>query len=323
MGNRISKKRRLPTISSTSSDNNDGTLSLHSGSRSSEMRVPITEAEVERQHYLHFLLKHIFQTNYFAPIEPLVAKQQQYKDGCMMALDISSGYCPTWTMEMAQLFPQVQFHGVDANESIPLYESKHVPANVHFVKGNILDHLDYPDNTFLYAHQRMMYFCYYGDDIPHVLSELKRVVKPDGWVELMETDVIPKRAGPMFKQLLEIASYYLKARQQLYHGPALERVLKENGFQDVTGDYRSIPVCWGGYVGKIMYENVLTALRTIGPIIYQEVLDTDGEYVQEEFDEYIDKAFDECVTYQTFFNIHWAYGRKPSTTTPTTTTTFR
>ena len=51
-----------------------------------------------------------------------------------------------------------------------------------------------------------------------------------------------------------IASYYLKARQQLYHGPALVRVLKEHGFQDVTGDYRSIPVCWGGYVGKIMYE---------------------------------------------------------------------
>lgn len=96
MGNRISKKRRLPTISSTSSDNNDGSLSLHSGSRSSEMRVPITEAEVERQHYLHFLLKHIFQTNYFAPIDPLVAKQ--HSDGPMMALDISGGYCPTWLM---------------------------------------------------------------------------------------------------------------------------------------------------------------------------------------------------------------------------------
>lgn len=110
MGNRISKKRRLPTISSTSSDNNDGTLSLHSGSRSSEMRVPITEAEVERQHYLHFLLKHIFQTNYFAPIEPLVAKQQQYNDGCMMALDISSGYCPTWTMGNVSVKSQVDMN---------------------------------------------------------------------------------------------------------------------------------------------------------------------------------------------------------------------
>lgn len=98
MGNRISKKRRLPTISSTSSDNNDGSLSLHSGSRSSEMRVPITEAEVERQHYLHFLLKHIFQTNYFAPIDPLVAKQQHSDGSIMMALDISGGYCPTWLM---------------------------------------------------------------------------------------------------------------------------------------------------------------------------------------------------------------------------------
>lgn len=26
------------------------------------------------------------------------------------------------------------------------------------------------------------------------------------------------------------------------------------GLLDITSDYGSVPVCWGGYVGKLVYE---------------------------------------------------------------------
>lgn len=51
----------------------------------------------------------------------------------------------------------------------------------------------------------------------------------------------------------------------------------------------------------------------MGPFVYRELLgEKAGEYYDEEqFEAYMDKAFDECVEYQTFFNIYWASGRKP------------
>lgn len=40
-------------------------------------------------------------------------------------------------------------------------------------------------------------------------------------------------------------------------------------------------------------------------------LDFDGEYDKNVYNEYIDAAFNECVEYKTYFNLHWATGRKP------------
>lgn len=59
----------------------------------------------------------------------------------------------------------------------------------------------------------------------------------------------------------------------------------------------------------------------LGPTLY-EYLDFEGEFNKEVYDALIDSAFDECVEFQTFFNVRWAYGRKPSTTTNTTTNTM-
>jgi hypothetical protein len=51
----------------------------------------------------------------------------------------------------------------------------------------------------------------------------------------------------------------------------------------------------------------------MGPTLY-EYLDMEGEFNQEAYDALLDKACDECVEYQTFFNVRWAYGRKPAKT---------
>lgn len=56
---------------------------------------------------------------------------------------------------------------------------------------------------------------------------------------------------------------------------------------------------------------MLVILRHFGPLIYHE-LDLTGDFREAHYDAFIDKAFDECVEYQTFFNVHWACGRKPA-----------
>lgn len=48
----------------------------------------------------------------------------------------------------------------------------------------------------------------------------------------------------------------------------------------------------------------------MGPILF-EYLDLGHTYDKKILDVYLDNAFNECVEYQTFINVHWAYGRKP------------
>lgn len=52
-------------------------------------------------------------------------------------------------------------------------------------------------------------------------------------------------------------------------------------------------------------------LNHIGTSVY-EYIGLEGEFNKEAYDALIDSAFDECVEYQTFFNIRWVCGRKPS-----------
>ncbi|KAI9319706.1 hypothetical protein BX666DRAFT_1852849 [Dichotomocladium elegans] len=209
---------------------------------------------------------------------------------------------------MAYDFPEAVFIGTDTIEPIAPYDLTNVPDNIRFEKSYILDQLNQPDNAFIFVHQRFMYTTYSNDDIPLFMKELKRTVKPGGYLELVETDVVPKRAGPLFKRVMDIGKYVMRGRQaSLYHGPRLRQLLLDYGFQEVTSDYGSVPVCWGGYLGKLMYEAML---KLIGPTIYSELMDGE-EYCEAKYMDYIDKAFDECVQHQTFFNLHWAYGRKP------------
>lgn len=45
----------------------------------------------------------------------------------------------------------------------------------------------------------------------------------------------------------KLGSSYLQAN-------LLCKKMEEAGLVDVKSDYGSVPVCWGGYVGKLVYE---------------------------------------------------------------------
>lgn len=46
-------------------------------------------------------------------------------------------------------------------------------------------------------------------------------------------------------------------RDRLGHvlqGRNLVNLMIEAGFREVKSDYGSLPLCWGGYIGKLFYE---------------------------------------------------------------------
>lgn len=68
---------------------------------------------------------------------------------------LDSGCGPaTWTFEMGNTYPQSKIYGIDVSRVFP---ENIIPANVDFVIGNIAKTLPYPDNTFEYVHQRLLF----------------------------------------------------------------------------------------------------------------------------------------------------------------------
>lgn len=68
---------------------------------------------------------------------------------------LDSGCGPaTWAFELAERYPLSQFYGVDISCVFP---EAIKPANVDFVIANVAKEIPYPNNTFDYIHQRLLF----------------------------------------------------------------------------------------------------------------------------------------------------------------------
>ncbi|KAL0090602.1 S-adenosyl-L-methionine-dependent methyltransferase [Phycomyces blakesleeanus] len=253
----------------------------------------------EREHGQHYLLKHVVQANHFAPIENALKIEGS------RALDIGCGSSGVWILDMAADFTNTTFYGIDIIDSFIPQGEKHsfAPTNCHFQTQDVIHGIPFPDNTFDYIHQRFMYMVYPSSMTGWGIKEMKRVMKPGATIELIEYDLRPRQPGPLFTKLFSAGNGF--------RGEILGEILKRGDFNDITTDYWSLPICWGGEVGKTMYISVLGVCVWLGSKVYDQ-LDLQGDNLEESYDRFLDKAFDECVEYQTYFNLHWAYGTKPT-----------
>jgi ubiquinone/menaquinone biosynthesis C-methylase UbiE len=76
-----------------------------------------------------------------------------------------------------------------------------VPDNVDFIKCDLFEGLPFPDSSIDFVHQRMMKAIYPTIEIPNILEDFYRVLKPGGWLEIVEPEVMPRRGGPLITKL--------------------------------------------------------------------------------------------------------------------------
>ncbi|RUP46418.1 S-adenosyl-L-methionine-dependent methyltransferase, partial [Jimgerdemannia flammicorona] len=129
----------------------------------------------------------LFHGNFNAPVEDALSHG-------IKVLDAGCG-AGCWTMNMANDFPNSHFVGVDVADLFPKDEVK---SNCIFVKANTLEGLPFEDDTFDYIFQRFMVLAFTPADWAKAISELVRVTKPGGWVELVESDCKLEQAPPSY-----------------------------------------------------------------------------------------------------------------------------
>jgi SAM-dependent methyltransferase len=99
-------------------------------------------------------------------------------------LDIGTG-TGIWAIDMGERYPSASVIGNDLSPIQPSY----VPPNVQFEIDDFCDTWTYTASTFDMVHARQIYGCV--SDYPKLYGEVLNALKPGGWYEQVEVDVVP------------------------------------------------------------------------------------------------------------------------------------
>ncbi|CAB4402184.1 unnamed protein product [Rhizophagus irregularis] len=148
---------------------------------------------IDRLHMYHFLKGYIFQGNFSSPIEDIIIE-----GGCKV-LDIGCGP-GTWLLDLSNKYENSYFFGVDIK---PIFPREIKPNNLEFIEADVTNGLSFRDNEFDLTHADLMSLMFTPEQWDIVLSELIRVTKPGGYIEISDRRNSFVGVGPIYRRLTD------------------------------------------------------------------------------------------------------------------------
>ncbi|MDE3229722.1 MAG: methyltransferase domain-containing protein [Chloroflexota bacterium] len=265
--------------------------------------LPADDEEINRLDFQHYMLRFAFQGNFAAPLTAPTS-----------ILDVGAG-TGRWAVEMAQTFPNANVIGIDVKP--PAVDARgemasHAdprPQNYTFILANLLEGLPFPDGSFDYTHQRLLFTAIPHDRWPGVAQELTRVTRPSGWVELVDSIGLAN-GGPNVELLMDwIRELSARRNVDLMDGARIGDYLR--GAPLINQSVRRIDLptgLHGGRLGKMVATDFFSVCKGFGGIVVaqriasQNAWDTALERAQHD----LNTSMIPCVT--PFFI---ALGQKP------------
>ncbi|KAL9549034.1 hypothetical protein MBANPS3_005398 [Mucor bainieri] len=261
--------------------------------------LPEDNDEMNRLNKQHLVLKYTLQSNFQAPL------QEKLEQGITV---LDSGCGPAgWLFDMAEDFPNSQFHGIDITSTFP-HDTK--PSNCEFTIANITEKIPYPDNYFDYIHQRLLILGLTNANWDFALKELLRVLKPGGYIELHEPDLQDlNNMGPLLKQLQYTMSNMLQTRGM---PPKISNELQDRaakaGFVDAQLQITPLKLNHGGQAGKMLWDDYEHGYTNIRPVMAMSNPEWQDEKL---YAVHIDNCAKEAETMETSVNWYTCIAQKP------------
>lgn len=93
-----------------------------------------------------------------------------------------------------------EFYGLD---ECALFPTSIKPGNAHFQIHNILKGpLPFANESFDFIYMRSMMLYLSPTELSNLLSEIYRIMKPDAYLEVVDTNYTIRRAGPLTNSIV-------------------------------------------------------------------------------------------------------------------------
>jgi ubiquinone/menaquinone biosynthesis C-methylase UbiE len=192
-------------------------------------------------------------------------------------LDVACG-AGSWVIDAAQAYPEMSLVGVDIDRR--MIEYARTQAAVHQVDDRVefqimdaLSMLDFPDASFDLVNLRFAVSFVRTWDWPRVVSELLRVVRPEGVVRLTDEEIIHQSTSPASMQFCEMLlcalsrSWHLFAQKTDGLTAHLAPLLSRHGCQQVQTRAYALEYRAGTPEGQAYIEDGARVLRTLRPFL--------------------------------------------------------
>ncbi|KAI8971879.1 S-adenosyl-L-methionine-dependent methyltransferase [Mycotypha africana] len=203
------------------------------------------DQELDRMVTQHYILRTAFGSDFAAPVNNLT--KRPFKPGKnVVVLDVGCG-SGIWTMEMATQFPHAHFIGIDRQATYP----KNIkPKNCHFKQFNIdQSHIQLPfeDASVDYIFQRDINWDLLESSWLPLVQEFFRVLKPGGWIELVEPEIETYSSNPIYHDYIadKLVDSFYERDQDPFVSKRLSSFMAEAGFRRIQSEFQSLPLGWG------------------------------------------------------------------------------
>ncbi|KAI8349586.1 hypothetical protein B0O80DRAFT_417525 [Mortierella sp. GBAus27b] len=338
-------EKRLPQASMGMDDeilNNESWNYHDEGKLLDEMEIELAKGYVDRITDQHYLMKDVMGGNYHVPMD--LTFKRVLENGCGAGdwtLDMASELPEADFVAIPQIMytnpdadmsgatpsrprgllgaDQSQQQGTDPGSSaatskraVATVRPSIRPRNCDFYPDVPINSLPYPDDSFDFVYQRRQCVVLLAKEWRPTVSELYRVLKPGGWVQILEPDLFLRGGG----DLCQFAGRYTVG---MFEGTGrspnviheLKPLLESAGFVNVEVKIFSIPLGWGGVIGQAMLVNQKQFVNEMEPIYVRQGHGTSAEYQG-----LIKTIFDEAVEKKAYINYHVVVGQKLDTSTP-------
>ncbi|KAI9260285.1 S-adenosyl-L-methionine-dependent methyltransferase [Helicostylum pulchrum] len=186
---RSSSRSDATTISDIDHRNNENSYFQKSQQR---QLLKSDEEEADRIQLKNDLVKLAFEGEFSLPFD--------YKDlESGRILDVGCGP-GSWCIDLSQKYPRIEVIGVDSDDMFP--PQHNLPNNCQLLVCNVLNGLrEFPDASFDVIHVRFMVLSLNTQEYLQVVNDCWRLLKPGGYIEILETDLTVYSPGPVTNKL--------------------------------------------------------------------------------------------------------------------------
>ncbi|CAG8606250.1 1702_t:CDS:2 [Ambispora gerdemannii] len=254
-----------------------------------------SEHEIDRMQRAHFTLQHLFRNNFSCPMEETLKMGGRVLDG-----GCGSG---AWLLDMAMHYPNSHFFGVDIAE---IYPSQIKLANVKFHQCDLmqLEQLGFEKNSFHMMQIKNMQLVLDVKDYAQIVEKMLKLLKPGGYFELSEVEIIFSDYGPNFTRIIKMLEMGLKRSTDLN----LEKIFFAT--EQVINIQRETRVIKLGPSGNIVGELYLTNLEEFFTGDIKEVLMGLMDMTPKEYENFWQQCKAECIELETRITFARVWGQK-------------